>query len=67
MQEVESINFGEAVTKLFKESYARRKNEVDFLCKFGSPLQKAKATLIRDIALDSSSPSKIEQKGLNFP
>lgn len=53
MQEVETttLDLGESVRRLFKESYIKRKNEIEFLCKFGSPLQKAKASLIRDVAL----------------
>ena len=59
MQETENkeLDFGESITKIFKESYKKREKEIEFLCKFGSPLQRAKATLIRDVVLGSSGLS----------
>ena len=44
-------DLGEAVTELFKNRYAQQQETIEYLCKFGSPMEKAKASLIRDIAL----------------
>ena len=51
MQSCEQINFCAQVVEGFKRLYSEKKETIEYMCKFGTPIEKAKATLIRDIAL----------------
>jgi hypothetical protein len=47
----EGSRFSTQITESFKKVYSEKKETIEYLCKFGSPIEKAKASLIRDIAL----------------
>lgn len=51
MQSDGNLNFGTQITESFKKLYNEKKETIEYLCKFGTPVEKAKASLIRDVAL----------------
>ena len=51
MQSGEKLNFGEQITESFKNLYNEKKETIEYLCKFGTPIERAKASLIKDVAL----------------
>ncbi len=39
------------VVEIFKKLYAEKKETIEYACKFGTPIEQAKASLIREVAL----------------
>lgn len=55
MQHIEEthadLGFGTQITKSFKKVYFEKKETVEYLLKYGSPMERAKASLIKEVAL----------------
>ncbi len=39
------------VVEMFKRLYSEKKETIEYACKFGTPIEQAKASLIREVAL----------------
>lgn len=45
------LSFGDPITGRFKACYDKHRESIDYLCQYGDRIQRANASLIRDIAL----------------
>jgi hypothetical protein len=49
--QINNTEFSPQVIELFRKTYNEKKETIEYKCKFGSPIERAKASLIRDVAL----------------